>query len=57
MNIVDQMEEPEVRALRKRYHELYGTWCGYHWNNFGGIEDYVAHLKKKIAEKEKELGL
>ena len=46
----DKLDAPEVRKYVDRYHELYGVWPGYHWNKFSGIEDYVAHLKKKIAE-------
>lgn len=52
MKIADEMQRPEVVALRNRYHELYGVWPGYHWEEFSSIEQFVDYLKGKIAEKE-----
>lgn len=55
MDPFNELDTPEMEALRQRYYELYGVWQGYHWNNFGSVEDYKNYLKAKIAEKEKEL--
>lgn len=54
MTLFEELCSVEVDELRDRYFELYGVNCGYHWNNYGSVAEYVAHLKKKIAEKEKE---
>ncbi len=58
MNVVEELRKPAIRALRERYHELTGYWVGYHWEEYGSIDDYVEKLKEKIAkaEKEKERG-
>lgn len=55
MTIFDELKTPEVYALRSRCRELYGYCRGYHWNDFGSVEDYKNYLIAKIAEKEKEL--
>lgn len=54
MNVVEELRRPEIQALRERYHELTGFWVGYHWEEYGSIEDFVKNLKKKIAKAEKE---
>lgn len=54
-NSVDELDTPEMDALRHKFFELYGYSQGYHWNSFGSIEDYKNYLIAKIAEKEKEL--
>lgn len=55
MTISEALWQPEIRALRERYHELTGFWVGYHWTEYSSIEDYVEKLKAKIAKAEKEL--
>lgn len=55
MTIFEELQQPEVKALRERYHELYGYWVGYHWECFGSIEEFKDYLHKEIAAKEKEL--
>lgn len=55
METIDDLASPEVYELRRKYLELYGVNCGYHWNTYGSVAEYVAHLREKIAEKEKEL--
>ncbi len=55
MDPFNELDTPEMEALRHRYHELYGKWQGYHWNDFGSVESYKNYLKAKIAEKEKEI--
>ena len=55
MDFWEEWEGSEVQALVERYHELTGFWQGYHWECFGGMEDFKEYLRKKIAEKEKEL--
>lgn len=55
MNVVAALQKPEIRALRERYHELTGFWVGYHWSEYGSIEDYVEKLKAKIAKAERAL--
>lgn len=56
MTFLEELKSEEVQSLKKRYHELYGVWIGYHWNDYGSVEEYKEHMRKKIAEKEKELG-
>lgn len=53
--IFEELDAPEVEALRHRCYELYGYCRGYHWNDFGSVESYKNYLKAKIAEKEKEI--
>ena len=55
MNVVEELKKPEVRTLRERYHELTGRWFGYHWEEYGSIEEYVEKLRAKIAKAEKNL--
>lgn len=55
MTIGEALWQPEIRALRERYHELTGFWIGYHWTEYSSIEDYVEKLKAKIAKAEREL--
>ena len=55
MTIFEELESEEISDLRDRYYELYGVNCGYHWNDYGSVEEYKEYLRKKIAEKEKEL--
>lgn len=53
MTVAEAFKQPEIRALRERYHDLTGCWLGYHWRDYGSIEDYVEKLKEKIAKAEK----
>lgn len=53
MSVYEQLHEPEIKALRERYHELYGGWVGLHWEGCNTIEALKEYLEKKIAEKEK----
>lgn len=55
MNIFKQLWSEEVTKLRNRYYELYGYSCGYHWEEFGTVEDYKKYLRDEIAKKEAEL--
>lgn len=55
MDIFDELQTDEVCELKIRYHELYGCWRGYHWEDFGSVEEYKDWLREKISEKEKEL--
>lgn len=55
MNIFDRLRMPDIRSLRERYHELYGYWSGYHWEQYKSIEEYKEWLEQEIAKKEKEL--
>lgn len=57
MSVYEQLHEPEIKALRERYHELYGGWVGLHWEGCSTIESLKEYLKKKIAEKEKGLNI
>lgn len=56
MTIFEELASEEVQSLKKRYHELYGEWLGYHWNTYGSVEEYKERMRREIAEKEKELG-
>lgn len=55
MNVFQELRSEEVSSLRKRYFELFGVHSGYHWEEYGSIEDYKAALRKRISEKELEL--
>ena len=55
MNVVEELRKPEIRALRERYHELTGFWQGYHWEDFGSMDEFKDYLRKEIAKEEKKL--
>lgn len=55
MTVFEELQTPEVKELRKRHHELYGYWEGYHWEEFGSIEAFKAYLREEISKAEKEL--
>ncbi len=53
MTVFEELRQPEIKKLRERYHELTGYWTGYHWEEFGSIEEFKLYLKEKIAEEER----
>lgn len=55
MNIFEELRKEEIKKLVERYHELYGYYSGYHWEEFGTVEDYKKYLRDEIAKKEAEL--
>ena len=55
MSIFEELGSEEVQSLKKRYHELYDEWLGYHWTTFGSVEEYKDYMRKEIEKKEKEL--
>lgn len=55
MTVFEALQQSEVQVLRKRYHELTGYWTGYHWEEFGSVEEFKAYLRKAIAEEERKL--
>ena len=55
MTLYEKLHTGEVKELRERYHELYGTWVGLHWEGISTIERLKDYMRQKIAEKEKEL--
>lgn len=55
MTIFEELQQPEVKTLRERYHQLTGYWAGYHWEEFGSIESFKAYLCEEIAKEEEEL--
>ena len=52
MTVFEELQQPEVKSLRERYHELTGYWVGYHWEEFGSIEEFKTYLREKIFEEE-----
>lgn len=45
--------DPEIVALKKRYHELTGRHLpGWNWNNYHNLNHYVACLREKVAKAE-----
>ena len=45
--------DPEIVGLKKRYHELTGKHLsGWNWDQFCNLNDYVAYLRRKVAEAE-----
>lgn len=55
MNVVEELKKPKVWALREKHHELTGRWFGYHWEEYGSIEECVKKLKAKIVKADREL--
>ena len=55
MTLYEQLHTGEVKELRVRFHELYGTWPGLHWEAITTIEELKVYMRQKIAEKEQEL--
>lgn len=53
MTVFEELQTPEVKELRKRHHELYGYWEGYHWEEFGSIEKFKAYLREEIEKAER----
>lgn len=54
MSIFNELDAPDVEKLRARFLELYGYCRGYHWNDFGSVQEYKDWLKMKILEKEND---
>lgn len=55
MTVYEQLNTGETKELRERYHELYGTWVGLHWEGCSTLDDLNEYLRQKIAAKEQEL--
>lgn len=55
MTVYEQLHTGEVKELRERYHELYGSWVGLHWEKCSTVDSLKDYLRQKIAEKEKDL--
>lgn len=42
--------DPEIRELKEKCHELTGRWIPYHWDCFKDLDDYKEHMRKIIQE-------
>ena len=40
--------DPEIRELKEKCHELTGRWIPYHWDCFKDLDDYKEHMRKII---------
>ncbi len=56
MTVWEQLQEPEVKALRERYHNLTGCWVGLHWEELSTVDALKKYLREEISKMEKELG-
>lgn len=47
-------QDPEIRELKEKCHELTGEWIHYHWDCFASLDDYKARMREIIKENEKQ---
>lgn len=47
-------QDPEIRELKEKCHELTGEWIPYHWDCFASLDDYKVRMREIIKENEKQ---
>lgn len=56
MTASERLDQPDIKILRERHHDLYGYWSFYHWETYKSVEDYKRWLEVEIAKREKAPG-
>lgn len=45
--------DPEIKELKEKCHEITGKWIPIHYDCFGTIEEYKEYMRNIIKEYEK----
>lgn len=48
------LQSEEIVRLKQQYHDIFGEWAGYNYDEFSDFEDYKKYLKESIRTGEKQ---
>ena len=52
MTLVDKLRtDPEIKKLKKEFHDLYGTWPPFSFEEHSSLEGYKKYMETKIKNK------